>query len=161
MDRLDNLGRRLGEAAVYGRCRHRRFRPFGRHPAKSRGVATRECTLARVGAVRKLSPRSERPLVVEMERTPSPSPTTRFPFRKNLAFARRDRKFESISLQQRVSSFRCPVRKGLTGSPSARTLSRNHNTRRCAYLDAGAPVKGNGFEPSVPRCACTAGVEVV
>ena len=63
MDRLDNLGRRLGEAAVYGRCRHRRFRPFGRHPAKSRGVATRECTLPRVGVVRKLSPRRGRLLL--------------------------------------------------------------------------------------------------
>ena len=80
MDRLDTLGRRLGEAAVYGRCRHRRFRPFCRHPAKSRGVATRERTLPRVGAVRKLSPRRGWPLVVEMERTPSPSPPSRFPF---------------------------------------------------------------------------------
>jgi hypothetical protein len=27
---------------------------------------------------------------------------------------------------------------------AARALSRNHNTRRCAYLDAGAPLKGKG-----------------
>jgi hypothetical protein len=67
---------------VYSCYRHRRFRPFSRHPAKSRGVATRERTLPRVGAVRKLSPRRGRPLVVEMERTPSPSPPSRFPFPK-------------------------------------------------------------------------------
>ena len=74
---------------MYGCCRHRRFRPFSRHPAKSRSVATRERTLPRVGTVRKLSPRRGRPLVVEMERTPSPSPPSRFPFPKNSAFARR------------------------------------------------------------------------
>jgi hypothetical protein len=47
----------------------------------------------------------------------SPSPPSRFPFPKNLAFARRDRKFESISLQRRVGRT-----SDLSGSPAQKRM---------------------------------------